>query len=204
LINKLNNKEIKQIKRILAKNFYRLQSKLIENKDSTIFDKLKNRKCVLNKSIVTNKYQFTEFNLFYKNLERSDAIDGHFHMIPKQFEKCFKLFNHFGAKKRVHVNECISLLYSTKNDHDLKLTNQQYNNVMIVFKMLFYDNIIANSQLFEIYAPNALKKIEKLDKFYYADKSSHDRLIENSDYSHILELKSSCSLKTLIIRLLIM
>jgi hypothetical protein len=188
LINKLNKKEITQIKRILAKNFYKLQSKLISSNELMNSDKLKNKKCVLNKSITTNKYQFSEFESFYRDLDRTDAIDGHFHMIPKQFKNCFKLFHHLGAKKRVNVNECISLLnfylkLSNENsDQNQKLTVQQYNNVMVIFKMLFYDNLIASSQSFEIHAPSVLKKMETLDKFYYADKSSHNRLIENSDY----------------------
>ena len=179
-ISILDKHQIKELNLIFEKNFSELHKYLSTPETKLeILDRLKDINLVPSITL-TRTVSLSPANLFIKNVNKVDRIAGHFQQMPKGFIKYWELFAYLGANEKVTFQMCQKLLQTYSDKH---LDQIQFQNVIKVYKMLFYDDLISQKNLSSLsenelvlYMPNESMRMKKLHELFYAD-NSHNRVL---------------------------
>jgi len=206
--NFLNNStlDIKKINKMLCNNFEKMQELFITNKEENlnVLMKLENLEFVVTRNYSNNKYQFVSIKTCVNKLKPYDRIEGFIECFPDHLSKYVKLMRMFGLKEKVNFEMCQSFLENLYiNTQNSKLNENQYREVMKVYKMLFLYDLLNSNQSsinessinnstinidldLKLYAPNKLKVMKELSSLYYIDMRCYEDFIEeNQDLKEI-------------------
>jgi len=118
-----------------------------------------------------------------------DQIENLLFKIPNEFEAYWPLFKELGSSEKIDFNLCQRILRNyfdiSKNE---SLTQQQYNNVMMVLKLLFDDELIfeaPSDNNIEFYFPNALHQMRPLKSLFYPDDLYYEKRLESQHFKEI-------------------
>lgn len=138
---------------------------------------------ILVKSKLDKRFKFVQCDLVVRFMNPFDQIDEFIYKLPGQFSKYSKLFQHLGTLENPTFERCQSILQYYYNLKKPELNQLEYTNVLIVYKMLFYDDLMVQKNLprLKLYAPNLFGQMKEINQLYYMDKSAHERLIQNCD-----------------------
>ena len=187
----LDKHQVKELNFIFNKNFSALH-KYLTTPDANLglLDRLKTINLVPLITL-TRTVALSPANLFLKNVNKVDRIAGHFQQMPQEFLKYWELFAHLGANEKVTFQMCQQLLKTYSGN---QLDQIQFQNVIKVYKMLFYDDLISQKNLSSLceselvlYMPNEFMKMKKLNELFYAD-NSHNRVLVKKCH----EIKDCC------------
>ena len=178
LLNQLNTKEVEILDNILQE-YYSTFLKVVNNQ---------NLKRDIKMVMVRNKYnkelKFIEPRLLVKNMDQRDQIDRYIYKIPLNCEKYWELFNYLGAKEKISYEQCQEILADYYGEYkDQPLNNELYENVIIVSKLLFHDDVISKTENnhLNIFLPNMLRIMKPLVSLYYKDNAYFELIIDKSD-----------------------
>lgn len=181
LLNRLNSKEMKWLKETIDVYYVNLQRLILKDSNNLVILKKINLNLILVQNRYDKTFKFVNPELVIKNINYGDQIDEFMYWLDPQFDSHWQLFKQLGSNENVSYEKCISILKEYYNSNTSNLNIQYYNEVLIIIKMLFYDDVISESSSHdELYFPNALRQLKPLKSLYYINDSYYEKLLEKS------------------------
>ena len=182
ILNCLKSRELEKLEKILHGYYSEFYQAIKDTDQGLIKDKIN---LVLVKRKSNRELIFVEPRLLVKNISEIEQIDEFFYQLPSKFKKHWELFKKLGAKEDINFEKCQETLkvYYT-NNIDKPLDDELYDNVLVILKLLFFDDIASKpdqNSIQQLYIPNMLRKMRPLSSLYYIDNSYYAKLVEQSN-----------------------
>ncbi|CAF0897987.1 unnamed protein product [Brachionus calyciflorus] len=187
LLNKLSKYELTSLKFLLQDYYKKFQQSLKINsakpkESSEILANLINQNIILVKSR-QGTYRFCKANQIVKNISNCDQIDGFMYKLSRRLIKYWNVLNHLGALETVSLSNCNRFLLNLGKNRNGRLDDEEYKSVLIIIKFLIFENILDSNNFpnLMLYFPNLNREMKPLQTLFYADKSAHERILQNNE-----------------------
>ena len=129
-----------------------------------------------------NHLDFIEPKFFFKDIKKTEIVDGYIYKLPSAFEDNWKLFSELGASNKPNFKYLKNLLedFGDKSNNN-PLNPNEFREVCIVLCHILCGGFKGDEiEIKDILIPNHLKILKKLNDLYYIDKASLKFLLKKS------------------------